>query len=105
MIKQILLCGAAALGLAALAAPAWSADQAAAPKAAASAKKPQLGTRGFDSAGMDRTIKPGDNFFDYANGNWVRTTEIPADRSSWGGFGVLRDLSDQRTRAIIEEAA
>jgi putative endopeptidase len=106
MIKQILLCGVAGIGLAAVSIPALSAAQTAAPKAAAAAaKKPQLGTWGFDTAGMDRSVKPGDNFFDFANGNWVRTTEIPADRSSWGGFGVLRDLSDQRTRAIIEEAA
>jgi putative endopeptidase len=54
---------------------------------------------------MDRTVKPGDSFFGYANGNWDRNTPIPADKSSWGGFGVLRDLSDQRTRAILEEAA
>ena len=106
MIKHILLCGVATLGLAA-AVPAVSPAQEAAPKAApaAQAKKPQLGTWGFDTAGMDRSVKPGDNFFEFANGNWARTTQIPPDRSSWGGFGVLVDLSDQRTRAIIEEAA
>ncbi|HEY5723420.1 MAG TPA: M13-type metalloendopeptidase [Allosphingosinicella sp.] len=106
MIKHILLAGAATLGLAAISVPAVSAPQDPAPKAApAPSKKPQLGTWGFDVAGMDRSVKPGDSFFEHANGNWARTTEIPADRSSWGGFGVLVDLSDQRTKAIIEEAA
>ncbi|HMJ93506.1 MAG TPA: M13-type metalloendopeptidase [Allosphingosinicella sp.] len=106
MIKHILLAGAATLGLAALSVPAVSAPQKSASKAVpAQSKKPQLGTWGFDVAGMDRSVKPGDSFFDYANGNWARTTEIPPDRSSWGGFGILVDLSDQRTKAIIEEAA
>jgi putative endopeptidase len=105
MIKHILLAGVATLGVAALSVPAVSAPQNPAPKAApAQSKKPQLGTWGFDVAGMDRSVKPGDSFFEFANGNWARTTEIPADRSSWGGFGVLVDLSDQRTRSIIEEA-
>src|SRR3712207_7723465 len=43
--------------------------------------------------------------YNYVNGTWDRTTEIPADRSSWGGFGILRDLSDQRTRDILEASA
>jgi putative endopeptidase len=98
-----MLCGAASLGLAAAAVPALSA----APPAvgAAYAGKPQLGAWGVDLQGMDRGVNPGDSFYDYVNGNWTRTTPIPADRSAWGGFGVLVDLSDQRTRAIIEEAA
>jgi putative endopeptidase len=105
MIKHIVLCGSAALGLAALAAPAWSADQAKAPAAPAAAGKPQFGTWGFDVAGMDRSVKPGDSFFDFANGTWSRTTEIPADKPVWGGFVELDDLSTRRTRTIIEEAA
>jgi putative endopeptidase len=106
MFKHIVLCGVASAALAAAAAPARSADQASAPApAAAAAPRPQLGAWGVDLEGMDKSVKPGDSFFGYVNGNWARTTEIPADRSSWGGFGVLVDLSDQRTRAIIEEAA
>ena len=50
-----------------------------------------FGRWGFDVAGMDRAQKPGNSFFGYANGTWERVTPIPADRSSWGGFGVLRD--------------
>ncbi len=67
--------------------------------------KPTFGTFGFDTAGMDRSVAPGDDFFAYANGNWVRTTEIPADRSSFSSFNVLTEQAAQRTRAIVEEAA
>ena len=40
---------------------------------------------GLDVAGMDRSVKPGDDFFAYANGTWLKPTEIPADRSTYGG--------------------
>ena len=65
--------------------------------------KPQLGRFGVDESGMDKRVAPGDDFYRYVNGAWNDRTEIPADKSSWGGFGVLRDLSDQRTRAVIED--
>ena len=107
MIKPLLMAGLAtfALGTAAAQtakAPAKSAARAA---AASASNRPMFGNWGFDVAGMDRTVQPGNSFFGYANGNWDRNTPIPADKSSWGGFGVLRDLSDQRTRAILEEVA
>ncbi len=54
---------------------------------------------------MDRSVKPGDNFFEYANGEWVKRTAIPPDRSRIGVFTTLSDLSDKRTAALIEEAA
>jgi putative endopeptidase len=89
-MKARILIGAAAL---ALSAPAFA------------QAKPALGSFGFDAAGMDRSVSAGDDFYKFANGKWDETTPIPADRSSWGGFGVLRDLSDQRTRDIIQAAA
>ncbi|HEX5183497.1 MAG TPA: M13-type metalloendopeptidase [Allosphingosinicella sp.] len=107
MIKKIALCGAAIAALAVGAVPAFSA-QSPAPKAhaaAATAGKPEFGTWGFDIAGMDRSVNPGDNFYDYANGNWAKTTEIPADKPIWGGFVVLDELSTKRTRDVIEAAA
>src|SRR3954447_17953892 len=67
--------------------------------------KPQYGTFGFDAAGMDRSIAPGDNFYQFANGTWAKNTPIPADKSSYGSFNVLDDLSRERTRTIIEEQA
>jgi putative endopeptidase len=65
--------------------------------------KPQYGTFGFDRAGMDETVRPGDNFYQFANGNWARNTAIPADKSNYGMFTVLDDLSRDRTRTLIEE--
>ncbi len=103
MTRKSLFGGSAALALAvsavALATPAL------AQSAAAADSKPQLGDWGVDVQGMDLSVKPGDDFYKFVNGQWDAKTEIPADRSSWGGFAVLRDLSDQRTRAIIEESA
>ena len=63
---------------------------------------PRLGAWGFDTAGMDRSVKPGDDFYAFANGTWARTTRIPADRSSYGAFAVLRDLSEARVRKLVE---
>ena len=71
----------------------------------APAPKPQYGTFGFDTAGMDRSVVPGDNFFLFADGTWVKNTPIPADKSNYGMFTVLEDLSRDRTRQIIEEQA
>ena len=54
--------------------------------------KPQYGAWGYDIAGADRAIKPGDDFFRYANGGWMDATPIPPDRSSYGGFSILDEL-------------
>jgi putative endopeptidase len=66
--------------------------------------KPEIGTWGFDSAGMDRSVAPGASFYNYANGHWLKATPIPADKSNYGMFTVLSDRSDERTRGIIEAA-
>jgi putative endopeptidase len=72
--------------------------------APAAAPKPQYGTFGFDTAGMDTGVAPGDDFYLYANGNWAKNTPIPADKSNYGSFSVLQDLSQQRVRDILEAA-
>jgi endothelin-converting enzyme/putative endopeptidase len=54
---------------------------------------------------MDRSVNPGDDFFHYANGEWLKKTELPADRGSIGVFSVLDDTASKRTAGIIEEAA
>jgi len=69
------------------------------------APKPTYGAYGFDTAGMDQAVLPGDNFYQYANGTWAKNTPIPADRSNYGMFTKLDDLSKERTRLIIDEAA
>ena len=71
---------------------------------APAAAKPQYGTFGFDSAGMDRSVAPGDNFYQYANGTWAKNTPIPADKSNYGAFNYLDDLSHTRTHEILEAA-
>jgi predicted metalloendopeptidase len=60
---------------------------------------------GMDTAAMDRSVAPGDDFFKYANGTWVKTTEIPADRSNYGAGVVLTELTDRRTADLIKESA
>ena len=101
---SIVLASTALLGSATLALPHGSSFVAAGAQAAATAK-PQYGTFGFDAAGMDRSVAPGDDFFQFANGTWVRNTAIPADKATYGMFNVLDDLSRVRTRQIIEEQA
>jgi putative endopeptidase len=78
--------------------------QESAPEAPAEAAAPAL-TSGVIHANMDLSVNPGDDFFSYVNGTWVAETEIPADRSDYGTFGVLRDEAQDDVRAIIEETA
>ena len=77
---------------------------AAAPLGAQTAK-PRYGSWGVDEALMDRSVKPGDDFFAFTNGTWVKTFEIPADRSRYGSFTRLTEKALERTRAIVEQAA
>ena len=54
---------------------------------------------------MDKSVHPGDDFFMYMNGVWIDQTEIPADKASYGGFGILADEAQEDVKTIIEEAA
>ena len=65
----------------------------------------RYGTWGVDLEGMDRSVKPGDDFFRYVNGKWAASTPIPADKTSFGAFGLLGDLSEARVRAILDRWA
>ncbi len=73
--------------------------------AAYAQNSPKQETHGISIANMNRSVKPGDNFYLYCNGDWIKRTEIPPDRSRIGVFTTLADLSDKRTAALIEEAA
>jgi putative endopeptidase len=79
-----------------------SADQ---PATAATASPIHFGTWGFDVSGVDAKAKPGDSFFEYANGLWDVRTTIPLDRSRFGVFDLLTDRTQDQLRAIIEDAA
>ena len=68
-------------------------------------EKSQPATHGINVAHLDPAVKPGDNFYEYANGGWLKQTEIPPDRPSVGVFSTLFDLANKRTVGLIEEAA
>jgi putative endopeptidase len=53
---------------------------------------------------MDHSVKPGNNFYEYANGEWLKHTVIPPDRVAVGGFSMVADRTDKRVRSIIENA-
>ncbi len=57
---------------------------------------------GFDLSGMDRAVRPGDDFFRYGGGRWLQSTKIPADRSTWGPFYELRAKAEGDVRAILD---
>ncbi|WP_327752793.1 M13-type metalloendopeptidase [Sphingobium sp. SJ10-10] len=96
---KYLLLGAAAVALVAGASVAQT-D----PAKSDPAMKPTYGSYGFDSAGMDKSVKPGDDFYDHANGTWTKNTPIPADKSNYGAFNTLDDLSRERTKGILDAA-
>ncbi len=91
MLRSTLL---AATAMLTLAAPVLAADA-----------RPELGSFGFDTAGMDRAVAPGADWVRFANGKYNAGIEIPADRTNYGMFTKLRDLSQTRTRGIVEQAA
>src|SRR5580693_4612056 len=62
----------------------------------------QIGQWGLDLSARDPTVRPGDDFFRYANGHWLDTSSIPADRSRWGMFDELQERSLQQLRGILE---
>src|SRR5688572_30368511 len=67
------------------------------------AAKPALGTFGVDTAHMDKTVKPGDDFFGYVNGTWLKTFKIPADKAAYGTFDVLNDKAEADIRNLLAE--
>ncbi|MDB5735584.1 MAG: peptidase, partial [Alphaproteobacteria bacterium] len=64
---------------------------------------PKLGKWGVDLTSIDPAVKPGDNFFLHVNGGWLKTAQIPADRSSTGSFQDLQILSEERLKTIVNE--
>lgn len=60
---------------------------------------------GIELENFDNSIKPGDDFYEYVNGTWLATTEIPADKSNYGSFTSLADAAEENLLTIIENAA
>jgi putative endopeptidase len=71
------------------------------------APDPNAGSRRkfIDPANMDLSVKPGDNFYLYANGTWIKKTPIPASKTRWGSFDALAEESSQALKTLLEEAA
>ena len=67
--------------------------------------KVELGEFGLDLTAGNPQVKPGDDFFAFASGKWYDTFEIPPDRTSYGPFYKLNDLSEERVKKLIEQAA
>ncbi|MDB5060605.1 MAG: family metallopeptidase [Mucilaginibacter sp.] len=59
----------------------------------------------IDPANMNTAVKPGDNFFDYANGNWIKTNAIPAKETRWGSFNILRQNNTDKLLKLLAEVS
>jgi putative endopeptidase len=103
-MKLKLTCIATILTLSACSPAPNTATTATAPEQA-KAESPVTLTSGIIKQNMDLSVKPGDDFFNYVNGTWLANTEIPADKSNYGGFSILRDESQDDVMAIIRSSA
>jgi len=85
-------------------APAGTAS--ATPQAAASVPRPSSTAPdiGIDTAYIDHGVKPGDDFFLYTNGAWLKTAQIPPDRSNTGAFYDIFELTERHTASLIQDA-
>lgn len=114
-MKQYLLAGAAAVVLTAC--NAQEATQTAAPsdtdtadvatkeRVVETASRDDWGEFGLDLYSMDTSVEPGDDFFRHVNGTWYDEFEMPADRTRYGAFSLLREKSEQRVKFIIDDLA
>lgn len=67
------------------------------------AASPSIPPWGFDLGGMERSVKPGDDFDRYSSGAWKQATPIPPDRSAWGPFAMLRAEAESDVKAIVDD--
>jgi putative endopeptidase len=65
----------------------------------------KLGSWGFDTANLDKTCKPCDDFYQFAMGGWMKANPIPPEYSTFGSFTRLADQNQQNLRQILEDAA
>ncbi len=67
--------------------------------------KPKEIKKYINKSNMDLSVKPGNNFYNYANGNWVKNNPVPASKTRWGSFDELREESSKRLQTLLEDAA
>ncbi|HEU4652142.1 MAG TPA: M13 family metallopeptidase, partial [Croceibacterium sp.] len=101
MIRQILAAGVSAAALA-LAMPA-AAQASPSPEEASVLPVMEFGTWGVDPALLDSTVKPGDDFFAYVNGKWIRDNPMPAEFTRFGAFDLLNEKSIADVKALVDE--
>ena len=70
--------------------------------APAATSTPSIGAWGFDLAALDKSVQPGDDFFRYTNGSWIKNTAVPADRSHWGTFDALIARAETDLKSIVD---
>ncbi|MGO4477797.1 M13 family metallopeptidase [Massilia sp. 2TAF26] len=102
MKKQYLL---SALTLALIASVSHAEGSGAAAAAKVTATKGQTLSAGIATQYIESSVRPQDDFFEYLNGKWLKTVEIPSDKSSWGSFMELRENTLPQLRGIIENVA
>ncbi|WP_183566687.1 M13 family metallopeptidase [Mucilaginibacter sp. SP1R1] len=85
-----------------LSANSFAADGSTSPKPK---QKPTAPKKFIDPANMDATIKPGDDFFDYANGNWIKRNAIPAKATRWGSFNILGQENTDKLLGLLKEVS
>ncbi|MCR9267090.1 MAG: M13 family metallopeptidase [Alphaproteobacteria bacterium] len=101
-MKKLLL-SSVALAIVAACSPTGTTDGEAENAAVEMAGTPELGAWGFDLAGMNTEIAPGDDFNQYANGTWLETEEMPSDLSRYGMFTVLHLEAEEQVKEIITD--
>lgn len=65
----------------------------------------QSGRHFIDKANMDLSVKPGEDFYLYANGNWIKNNPVPPSKTRWSNFGVLAEEASNSLKSLLEEAA
>ncbi|MEL7031048.1 MAG: M13 family metallopeptidase [Pseudomonadota bacterium] len=114
-MKQLLMAGAAAFVLTACggqeasqtaaSADIDTLDSAEAERVVETTSRDDWGEFGLDLYAMDTSVEAGDDFFRYVNGTWYDEFEMPADRTRYGSFTLLREKSEQRVKFIIDDLA
>jgi len=76
-----------------------------APAASSGLQAAETSGRGFNLANLNRSVSPCDNFYEFADGGWIKNNPIPPDHASWGTFSKLNDSNEEALHQILEEAS